>query len=56
MGKALREFKSSSDDKESTTETEEAAPTAQKHDSTADDVNTSAEAPKESEKETPTST
>lgn len=56
MGKALREFKSSSDDKESPTETDDVTPTAQKHDSTADDVNTSAEAPKESEKETPTST
>ena len=56
MGKALREFKSSSDDKESATETDDVTPTAQKHDSTADGVKASTEAAKEPEKETPTST
>ena len=56
MGRALREFKSSSDDKESTTETDDAAPTAQKYDPMADGVKSSAEASKEPEKETPTST
>ena len=56
MGKALREFKSSSEDKDSSTETDGVTPTAQKYDPMSDGVKTTAEAPKETEKETPTST
>ena len=56
MGKALREFKSSSDDKDSPTETEDATPTAKKYDPMADGTTASTDAVKEPEKETPTST
>ncbi len=64
MGKALREFKSSSDDKDSPTETDSdtptetdgVTPTAQKYDPMADGAKSSAVPAKESEKETPPST
>ncbi len=56
MGKALREFKSSSDDKESPEETDDTAPTAKKYHPMANDVKVSADGDKEPEKETPTST
>lgn len=56
LGKALREFRSSSDDKDSSTETDDATPTAKKYDPMADDVKVSADSAKEPEKETPTST
>ena len=56
MGKALREFRSSSDDKESATETDDVTPTAQMNDPMSDGVKSSTEAAKEPEKETPTST
>ncbi len=53
MGKALREFKSSSDDKESPTESEDSEPTAKKYDPMSDGTTASV---KEPEKETPAST
>ena len=56
MGKALREFKSSSDDKDSSTEADDVTPTAQKYDPMSDGAKTSSESAKKPEKETSTST
>ena len=56
MGRALREFKSSSDDKESPTEADDVTPTAKKYDPMSDGTTATADAGKEPEKETPTST
>ena len=56
MGKALREFKSSSDDKESPTKSDDVTPTSQIHDPVADDTKVPSDSDKEPEKETPTST